>query len=101
VLCRPTRREAEEFYHYFAEETADAEGQAYYRRQRGPTVKDSAGNEIRRPLVNRFMRATGKRYDGAYPGAYPQVGTPDDIVADMQQMSELGWQALRLRSLTT
>ena len=90
VVCRPTRREAEEFYHYFAEEMADAEGQAYYRRQRGPTVKDAAGNEIRRPLVNRFMRASGKRYDGAYPGSYPLVGTPDDIVADMLQMSLLG-----------
>jgi alkanesulfonate monooxygenase SsuD/methylene tetrahydromethanopterin reductase-like flavin-dependent oxidoreductase (luciferase family) len=53
-------------------------------------VKDAAGNEIRRPLVNRFMRESGKRYDGAYPGAYPLVGTPDDIVADMVQMSELG-----------
>jgi dimethylsulfone monooxygenase len=90
VVCRPTRHEAEEFYHYFAEEMADAEGQAYYRRQRGPTVKDAAGNEIRRPLVNRFMRTTGKRYDGAYPGSYPLVGTPDDIVADMLQMSLLG-----------
>ena len=69
---------------------ADADGQAYYRRQRGPVVKDAAGNEIRRPLVNRFMRESGKRYDGAYPGAYPLVGTPDDIVADMVQMSELG-----------
>jgi len=36
------------------------------------------------------MRATGKRYDGAYPGSYPLVGTPDDIVADMLQMSQLG-----------
>ena len=69
---------------------ADTEGQAYYRRQRGPVVKDAAGNEIRRPLVNRFMRASGKRYDGAYPGAFPLVGTPDDIVADMRQMSQMG-----------
>jgi alkanesulfonate monooxygenase SsuD/methylene tetrahydromethanopterin reductase-like flavin-dependent oxidoreductase (luciferase family) len=90
MVCRPTRREAEEFYHYFAEEMADVEGQAYYRRQRGPTVRDVAGNEMRRPLVNRFMRASGERYDGAYPGAYPLVGSPDDIVADMVQMSELG-----------
>jgi alkanesulfonate monooxygenase SsuD/methylene tetrahydromethanopterin reductase-like flavin-dependent oxidoreductase (luciferase family) len=52
VVCRPTRREAEDFYHYFAEEMADTEGQAYYRRQRGPVVKDANGNEIRRPLVN-------------------------------------------------
>jgi dimethylsulfone monooxygenase len=90
VVCRPTRREAEEFYHYFAEEMADAEGQAYYRRQRGAVVKDAAGNEIRRPLVNRFMRSSGKHYDGAYPGTFPLVGTPDDIVADMQQMSIMG-----------
>jgi dimethylsulfone monooxygenase len=90
VVCRATRREAEEFYHYFAEEMADTEGQTYYRRQRGPVVKDAAGNEIRRPLVNRFMRATGKRYDGAYPGAFPLVGTPDDVVADMVRMSEQG-----------
>jgi dimethylsulfone monooxygenase len=41
---------------------------------------------MRRPLVNRFMRASGERYDGAYP----LVGSPDDIVADMVQMSELG-----------
>jgi alkanesulfonate monooxygenase SsuD/methylene tetrahydromethanopterin reductase-like flavin-dependent oxidoreductase (luciferase family) len=53
-------------------------------------VRDAAGNEIRRPLVNRFMRATGKRYDGAYPGTLPLVGTPDDIVADMVQMSATG-----------
>jgi alkanesulfonate monooxygenase SsuD/methylene tetrahydromethanopterin reductase-like flavin-dependent oxidoreductase (luciferase family) len=90
VVCRRTRREADEFYHYFAEEMADAEGQAYYRRQRGPVVKDAAGNEIRRPRVNRFMRASGKRYDGAYPGAFPLVGTPDDIAADMEQMCEMG-----------
>ena len=69
---------------------ADAEGQAYYRRQRGPVVKDATGNEIRRPRVNRFMRASGKRYDGAYPGAFPLVGTPDDIAADMAQMCEMG-----------
>jgi len=90
VVCRPSRREAEDFYHYFAEEMADADGQAYYRRQRGPVVKDAAGKEIRRPLINRFMRASGERYDGAYPGAFPLIGTPDDIVADMTQMSELG-----------
>ena len=45
---------------------------------------------MRRLLVNRFMRASGERYDGAYPGAYPLVGSPNDIVADMVQMSELG-----------
>ena len=90
VVCRPTRKEAEEFYHYFAEELADAEGQAYYRRQRGAKAGTMSGETIERPLVNRIMRATGKRYDGAYPGTYPLVGAPDDIAADIAQMSAAG-----------
>ena len=90
VVCRPTRKEAEEFYHYFAEELADAEGQAYYRRQRGAKAGTMSGETIERPLVNRIMRATGKRYDGAYPGTYPLVGAPDDIATDIAQMSAAG-----------
>ena len=89
VVCRPTRAEAEDFYHYFAEELADETGQAYYRRQRG--TKAGAGNAtLARPFVNRFMTASGKAYDGAYPGAYPFVGTPDDIATEMARMSAAG-----------
>jgi len=89
VVCRPTRREAEDFYHYFAEEMADGDGQAYYRRHRGTTVGAGA-QQVVRPLENRFMRSSGKRYDGAYPGTYPFVGTPDDVAADMEKMSIAG-----------
>ncbi len=90
VVCRPTRKEAEDFYHYFAEELADAEGQAYYRRQRGAKAGTMSGEKIERPLVNRIMLATGKRYDGAYPGTYPLVGSPDDIATDVAQLSAAG-----------
>src|SRR3984957_8166375 len=38
VVCRPTRRDAEAYFHYFAEEMADTEGQDYYRRTRGASV---------------------------------------------------------------
>jgi alkanesulfonate monooxygenase SsuD/methylene tetrahydromethanopterin reductase-like flavin-dependent oxidoreductase (luciferase family) len=69
---------------------ADEEGQDYYRRTRGVTVKDAEGREIGRPFETRFTRATGKRFAGAYPGAYPLVGTPDDIAAEMARMSEAG-----------
>ncbi len=89
VVCRPTRKEAEEFYHYFAEELADADGQAYYRRQRGTKVGTGAATSGR-PFENRFMRESGKKYDGAYPGTYPLVGTPDDIADDMARMSAVG-----------
>ena len=88
VVCRPTRSEAEEFFHYFAQEMADAEGQAYYRSQRG-TTKDAAGTgppSARKPLHPR----DGQAFFGAYPGTYPFVGTPDDVAAEMERMSAAG-----------
>jgi alkanesulfonate monooxygenase SsuD/methylene tetrahydromethanopterin reductase-like flavin-dependent oxidoreductase (luciferase family) len=89
VVCRPTRSEAEAFFHYFAEDLADTEGQAYYRRNRGTTIAD--GNTvIARPLETRFTRRGDGRYDGAYPGTYPFVGTPDDVAEEMARMSATG-----------
>ena len=89
VVCRPTRREAEDYFHYFAEEMADVEGQAYYRRNRGATVPDGAA-QIARPFENRFTRGSDRRYDGAYPGSYPFVGSPDDVAEEMARMSATG-----------
>ena len=89
VVCRPTRREAEEYFEYFAEQMADVDGQAYYRANRGTTVADGAGR-MARPLENRFSRGGEKRYDGGYPGAYPFVGSPDDVAGEMAAMSAAG-----------
>ena len=89
VVCRPTQREAEEFFYYFAEEMADEDGQKYYRRNRGATA-GSGNAAIARPFENRFMKATGKKFDGAYPGSFPLVGTPDAIVQEMAAMSAAG-----------
>jgi alkanesulfonate monooxygenase SsuD/methylene tetrahydromethanopterin reductase-like flavin-dependent oxidoreductase (luciferase family) len=89
VVCRSTRREAEEFYHYFAEEMADEAGQEFYRNTRGRTV-GSGTAQMARPFDTRFNKATGERFAGAYPGAYPFVGTPDDIATEMKQLSEAG-----------
>jgi alkanesulfonate monooxygenase SsuD/methylene tetrahydromethanopterin reductase-like flavin-dependent oxidoreductase (luciferase family) len=90
VVCRPTRAEAEDYFHYFAEEMADVEGQDYYRRNRGATVQGEAGAAIARPFENRFTRGTGRRYAGGYPGAFPFVGSPDDIAEEMARMSATG-----------
>ena len=90
VVCRPTRKEAEDYYHYFAEEMADTEGQQYYRGHRGTTVPAEGAAPIARPFENRFTRQGRFRYDGAYPGVYPFVGTPDDIAAEMAAMSATG-----------
>jgi dimethylsulfone monooxygenase len=89
VVCRPTRREAEDYFEYFAEQMADTDGQQYYRNARGTTVSDGNAS-ITRPLENRFTRSGAKRYDGAYPGSYPFVGSPDDVAAEMAAMSATG-----------
>ena len=89
VVCRPTLGEAEAFYHYFAEELSDDEGQAYYRNRRGTTTGSSSA-PVPRPFDNRFTRATGKSFFGAYPGTYPFVGTPDDVASEMARMSAAG-----------
>lgn len=90
VVCRPTRKEAEEFFHYFAEELADIDGQAYYREKRGVVAGTASGEKIARPFVNRFQKTTGKRFDGAYPGAFPLVGTPDDVAGELAEISRAG-----------
>ncbi len=89
VVCRPTRQEAEDFYYYFAEEMADREALDYYKRQKGLTSKDDV-RYIDRPLLTRFTRGTGKTYSGSYPGAYPLVGSPDDIADQFAEMHERG-----------
>lgn len=89
VVCRPTRGEAEDYFHYFAEEMADTEGHNYYWRNRGATVQ--AGNQqIARPSETRFTRSGRGAYTGAYPGSYPFVGSPDDVAEEMARMSATG-----------
>ncbi len=85
VVCRPTRQESEDFFHYFAEDMADTDGQDYYRRTRGTTTQNVA-----RPFETRFTRDSGKRFAGAYPGSYPFVGAPDDVAVEMARMSATG-----------
>ena len=91
IVCRKTRREAEEFYRYFAEEKADFAAVEHMRRQKQAT----AGSDT--PLSERMeynpalhARAGGPVYPGTFPGAYTFVGTPDDIVAEMVQMNNAG-----------
>jgi FMNH2-dependent dimethyl sulfone monooxygenase len=85
VVCRPTRQDAEDFFHYFAEIMADTDGQDYYRSARGTTTQN-----IARPFETRFTRGSDKRFAGAYPGSYPFVGSPDDVAAEMARMSATG-----------
>jgi alkanesulfonate monooxygenase SsuD/methylene tetrahydromethanopterin reductase-like flavin-dependent oxidoreductase (luciferase family) len=90
VVCRPTRKEAEEYYDYFADQMADTAAREYYSRQKGrASATDLLFSD--RPMQTRFSRATGKSYAGSYPGAYPMVGTPDDVADEMVRMHQAGF----------
>lgn len=91
IVCRPTRKEAEDFYYYFAEEMADRESLSYIVQQKEAT----AGGDLpksERPDTNpqANTRKRGRIYAGTFPGCYTIVGTPDDVVDEMTQMSEAG-----------
>jgi alkanesulfonate monooxygenase SsuD/methylene tetrahydromethanopterin reductase-like flavin-dependent oxidoreductase (luciferase family) len=91
IVCRPSRREAEDFYRYYAQEKADRASIDYIVRQKGATMgADSAG--VRRPDTNpgAFGRRRGEVYPGVFPGYYIVVGDPDDVAGEMIDMSHAG-----------
>jgi FMNH2-dependent dimethyl sulfone monooxygenase len=91
IVCRPTRREADEFYRYFADERADRAAVAHMRRQKEATAgSDTAKSERMDLSPTSNSRARGPIYDGSFPGVYSFIGTPDDIVAEMVQMHASG-----------
>jgi alkanesulfonate monooxygenase SsuD/methylene tetrahydromethanopterin reductase-like flavin-dependent oxidoreductase (luciferase family) len=70
VICRPTQREADEYFHYAAVEMGDHEGDPM--RQRG-----------RPPAANPLPRLPGW-------GGFPLIGPPERIVDDLLALSEAG-----------
>lgn len=91
IICKPTRREAEEFYHYFAEEHADHDALEYFRRQRGiATSRGTKAGDLPYGKPNRFTMGTDKAYAGLFPGVTPLLGSPDDVVWHMQQLNARG-----------
>ena len=92
VVCRSTRKEAEDFYRYFADELADEEALAYFRRQKLNTVGKSAGEyqHYQQQPAKRAAEAAGKPYPGIFPGMLPIVGSPDDVVEKFKQLSATG-----------
>ena len=92
IVCRPTRKEAEDYYRYYAEEMADRKSIDYIVRQKMATVgKDTTKAE--RPDTNpdaNVRKGGGKVYPGTFPGYYIVVGTPDDVAQEMKEMSDAG-----------
>jgi alkanesulfonate monooxygenase SsuD/methylene tetrahydromethanopterin reductase-like flavin-dependent oxidoreductase (luciferase family) len=86
VVCRPTRKEAEEFYEHYAVENANNEAIETMMEGRGFYKMNLSEDVLAR------MR---KRMAGGN-GAFPIVGTPDDVADTMETLSNLGIDGLAL-----
>jgi FMNH2-dependent dimethyl sulfone monooxygenase len=81
VVCRPSRREAEEYHRWYAEENADTEAVDHWF---GMQAKHTRG---RPPELEALFR---RRFSGGH-GCYPLIGAPDDIAAEFVRIAETGF----------
>lgn len=86
VVCRKTKKEAEEFHHYYAVEMADRDAAETMVVERG-LDKPGVPEERRRAFR---VRAAGGN------GAWPIIGDPDDCARQMRELSERGIAALAI-----
>ena len=86
VTCRPTKKEAEEYFQYYAVENADWDAAENMILGRG----------IVKPGMTEEMHQAAQIRAAAGNGALPIVGDPDDVVAMMKRLSECGISALAM-----
>jgi dimethylsulfone monooxygenase len=85
LLCRPTRKETDDYYHYIVEEMGDWEAaeHAAYIRTKG------------RPTPFRQMKEIKERMISGL-GTYPVVGSYDEVAESFKRMSEAGLNGMAL-----
>lgn len=86
VVCRPTRKEAEDYVHYYAVEKGDPEGVERLMAAQQLTGK-SFPPELFKELKIRFA---------AGHGGFPLVGTPDDVADCIERVAKAGFFGLTL-----
>ena len=92
-VCKPTRKEAEDYAHYYAVEMADPDALEYFARQRRTTMSRSTrtgATSEDRTLAAVLTGERSRRYPGMFTGMFPVVGTPDDVVSELQKIASLG-----------
>ena len=79
IVCRPTQKEAEDYYHHIVEEMADwdAVETMIEVRQNQRSIPPELHRQIKERLVSGI-------------GTYPIVGSPDHVAQIVKQMSDAG-----------
>jgi alkanesulfonate monooxygenase SsuD/methylene tetrahydromethanopterin reductase-like flavin-dependent oxidoreductase (luciferase family) len=86
VVCRPTRKEAEEYYRWYAEEQTD--GAAVDRLM----LLQGLHAQSYPPEVFAHFRT---RFAGGH-GSYPVIGSPDDVAQEYARIAGLGFAGATL-----
>jgi len=84
LMCRPTRKEAEEFHHYIVYEQGDWEAAEYSSGLRGSRL--GSWMKDKDDLKARLISGAG----------YPIIGSYDDVVDIFQRLSDVGIDGLAL-----
>lgn len=86
VVCRPTRKEAEEYHHYYAQEMADWKTTDRQIEILFANAK-SFPPEMLQMLRNRMA---------AGHGGFPLVGSPDDVADGLESLAKAGFSGTTL-----
>lgn len=86
VVCRPTKREAEDYYRWYSEENADWDAVDNLMALQGLHAQ-SFPEEALRTMRGRFA---------AGHGTYPLVGDPDSIADEMERITAAGFAGTTL-----
>jgi dimethylsulfone monooxygenase len=87
VVCRPTQREADEYYHYYAEEQADWDAV-----DRMVEIGTRGASTTMQPEHYRRMRI---RFAAGY-GGWPVVGDPDAVAAEFTAIARAGFSGIAM-----
>ncbi|MBK7284090.1 MAG: LLM class flavin-dependent oxidoreductase [Sphingomonadales bacterium] len=86
VVCRNTRKEAEEYHRYYTEECGDHEAAENLMSSLGVSSK-SFSAEHYKLYKTRFL--------GGH-GGYPIIGSPDDVADELEKISHAGYASVAL-----
>ncbi|MHC3001728.1 LLM class flavin-dependent oxidoreductase [Gordonia sp. GN26] len=86
VVCRPTRAEAQEFLHYYAEENADWEAVDNLMTLQGMHAQS----------FTKEMLATFRSRFAAGHGTCPMIGTPDDVADEIAKFAAAGFDGITM-----
>jgi dimethylsulfone monooxygenase len=85
VVCRPTRREAEEYYRYAVIENADWSAVERMLELKNVTRKTHSADDYERQRQYFASKAIG---------GYPFVGDPDDVAEELADISRAGMRGI-------